>query len=245
MKLFRMLRWIKNNIEATIAIAVASILVMALVLPENKSSDAYLTKKVIKLLGSRSMCSGEQIKAPSGQNYILTAAHCKGLAVNGQISVKTEDGRELSRRIIAEDPHSDLLLLEGIPGMEGIEISKTSKRGDWVRTLTHGNNLDTYKTEGTLIQETLVVVPISIIENERDQDECASMDKYFIAQTLFGDLCVLKAQEVVTTALIVPGSSGGMVVNSSGQLVGVVSAGDGKFGYLVRLIDIQNFTSNY
>jgi S1-C subfamily serine protease len=58
-------------------------------------------------------------------------------------------------------------------------------------------------------------------------------------------MCFLKVVEVATTAKVVPGSSGGMVVDDVGDLIGVVSASNGDFGFLVRLQDIKNFLAKY
>ena len=44
---------------------------------------------------------------------------------------------------------------------------------------------------------------------------------FFSGQTL--KVCVLDVQEVAMTAVIFPGSSGGMVVDDNGSLIGIVS----------------------
>ena len=58
-------------------------------------------------------------------------------------------------------------------------------------------------------------------------------------------LCLLSTQQFVTTAPIVPGSSGGMAVNDDNELVGIASATGEGFHYFVRLCDIQKFLSGY
>lgn len=213
--------------------------------PTDKETRHYS----VLLKTSRGQCSGEQVKAPSGVSYILTAAHCLPLAIDGQIQVTTEDGRTLKRHVIAEDDASDLLLLEGIPGMEGMPIARTSWRGQHVRTFTHGHGLKTYRTDGVLVQDQRIQIPISAINSPADEAACSaqSKTKIFSFETIFGPIsvCALDIEEAVTTAFIVPGSSGGMVVDDAGQLVGVVSAGGGGFGFLVTLDDIHSFLSNY
>lgn len=224
------------------AIALIAIMLFSMAGP----SDNSIRSRVLKLSSSFGMCSGEQVRAPSGVDYVLTAAHCKPLAdQNGDIRVTTEDGRELMRKIVAEDPMSDLLLLEGVPGIRGLDIANWDYAREHVRTFTHGNRFDTYKTEGVLIQDGKIMVMLDVIRSFQDEMAC-TQPKNAVVDIGFGlRVCLLSVVETATTAMIVPGSSGGPILNDSGQLIGVVSAGDGHFGYLVRLYDIKQFMHNY
>lgn len=206
-------------------------------------SDQYLRNRVVKLTSSRGACSGEQVRAPSGVDYVLTAAHCLVLAEEGQIAVHTEDGKTLQRKIIAEDPNSDLLLLEGVPNLKGLDIAPYTLRFDHYRAFTHGKSLDTYKTEGAFIQRSQVTIPL-FIENMFETRRC-DMPKYKEIQDIEGVICVIDVIESTTSVSIVPGSSGGPAVDDSGRLVGVASATDGMFGYFVTLPDIKQFLHNY
>lgn len=209
-----------------------------------QGSDSSAKSRSIKLISQAGACSGVQVRAPSGQSYIMTASHCKILAdANRDIEAVTESGSHIKRHIIVEDPKSDLLLLEGIPGMKGLEIADRIWAGEHVRTFTHGGGLDTYKTEGVLIQQKNVQIPMA------DEKEC-SMPKYKSIELDFGilgafKLCVMDVAEIATTTQTVPGSSGGMVVDDSNRLAGIVSAGDGHFGFLVRRLDIKDFIKAY
>jgi secreted trypsin-like serine protease len=210
----------------------------------NIKTDKWIQGRTVQLTNGHGSCSGEQVTAPSGSTYILTAAHCLSIKDdNDTMLVTLENGDQLRRRVIAEDPKSDLLLLEGVPNMSGLKIASSIKRQEHVNTFTHGFAFKTYKTEGQIIDERMSVVQVNDIL-------CTSnMPKYkkMSVPTIFGmmDLCAMATIDSVTTAMTVPGSSGGMVVNDSGELVGVVSAGDGAFGYLVTLSDIKNFIKGY
>ena len=200
---------------------------------------------VVRIYKSGSgMCSGEQVQAPSGTTYILTAGHCNILIEDGQVNVETEDRKQLKRRVIAEDPASDLMLIEGLPGVAGFPIAEYNRAGDWVKTITHGNNFNTYQTEGTIIQDLLIEVPFFYIEKEEDLKRCSG-EKFRVEEFLFGSVCVFKAYETISTALVVPGSSGGAVLNGDNELVGVVSCGFGPFSGFVTLSDIRKFLKNY
>ena len=212
-------------------------------------SESWLRHRSVKLTSGRGGCSGEQVRSPHGEDYILTAGHCKVLEVDGSINVTDEDGTKITRRVIAEDPNSDLLLLEGLPGVRGIDIADSSYAKEHVRTFTHGSLMDTYKTEGELVQNKQVDVIVGMITNSEEAAACVSKPKNIIYQMPppfdFFTACIMSTMETVSTAPIVPGSSGGMVVDDSGKLVGVASASDEHFYYFVRLQDIKAFLSGY
>lgn len=206
-------------------------------------SDSSIRSRIVMLKSERGSCSAEQIQTPSGKDLIISAAHCLPLAKNGMVEVVSEDGTKLMRKIIAEDPQSDLLLIEGMPNLKGLKIAPHSHKHQHVRTFTHGSGYDTYKTEGVLVQNAKIQIGISEVSSPEDEAACRKMPKNDVLQSLFGSICIINVEEMASTAKVVPGSSGGAVLNDAGELVGVVSATDnsGSFSYFVRLIDIQAF----
>lgn len=210
-----------------------------------QSNDEWIRSKVVKLTGNHHACSGVQFRAPSGTDYILTAGHCAGLAQNGSMETTTEDGRTMLRRVVAEDPLSDLLLLEGLPGVKGIEMAEVSRPQDHVRTYTHGHAMPTYRTDGVLIGEGVLDILAFPIDSPEALARCESQPKYRVIDSFFGSVCVLHLSEMATTAMIVPGSSGGLVISDKNYIAGIVSAGGDGFGYLVTITDIFRFTHNY
>jgi len=230
---------IKENKIKTLAILVITVLLL------NIKTDKWIQNRTVQLTNGRGSCSGEQITAPSGHTYILTAAHCLELKdEHDSMLVTLEDGKQLRRKVIAEDPKSDLLLLEGVPNLSGLKIASSIKRQEHVNTFTHGFAFKTYKTEGQIIDQRMSTVQVNPILCESNMPKYKSIK----VPSFFGiemEICAMATIDSVTTAMIVPGSSGGMVVNDSGELVGVVSAGDGVFGYLVTLEDIREFIKGY
>lgn len=216
-------------------------------------SEQDIRASVVRIDGAHGMCTGEQVMAPSGQSYILTAAHCRILANDGtNFKITTEDGRKLERKFIEEDPMADILLIEGVPGLPALEIAPITRiKGQHVRTFTHGGAVGTHKTEGELIEHREIHVPLYAITDELSRAACTVMPKNHIEAyiDMFSDapqdICVADLRSTITTAVIIPGSSGGPIVDDVGRLVGVASATDQQFGYLVPLDDIQSFLKNY
>lgn len=212
-------------------------------------SESYLRDRAVVLSSSQGLCSGEQVRAPSGQDYILTAGHCKDIAANGSMMVTDSHGNVTERKVIAEDPASDLLLLEGLPGLRGLDIAAYEYGTEHVRTFTHGGRMATYKTEGELIQKTQVQFMLDVIDSPEKEAACKIAPKYQAVKvdTFFGEveLCIVQADEMASTAQIMPGSSGGMVVDDSGDLVGVASCTGKGFNFFVTLSDIRSFLSGY
>ena len=202
----------------------------------------------VMLQGVHGQCSGVQVRVKSGAEYILSAGHCSHLGVGDEMTVTTEDGRKLTRKVIQEDPNSDLLLIEGVPGGRSIKIADSVSVGDKVDTFTHGSGLATHKTSGELIEYKDIDVPLYMLDTVEAATECKSMPKNRLQSfEIFGiqiGVCSMHLAGVVSTASVVPGSSGGMVVRGD-EVVGIVSATDGHFGYFVSLKDIKNFTDNY
>lgn len=209
-------------------------------------SDGYLRARSVMLLSAEGQCSGEQIHTFYGNDYILSAGHRNALIVAGSVEVITESGEHMKRKVIAEDPNSDLLLVEGIPNLRGLDIAKSDYARQHVRTFTHGRGMATYETDGILVEDAKLDIPLREISTAAEESSCkAAKNKIILDYFSGGKVCLLSVEETITTAAIVPGSSGGMVVDDSGNLIGVCSAGNPPFGSLVRLKDIQAFVNKY
>lgn len=210
-------------------------------------NEALIMSKVVKIVDKDGgSCSGEQVRAPSGQDYVMTAAHCKSLGKDGVYKAVAENGGIHFLREVAEDSQSDLLLLSGLPGVEGLGIAAASYRHEHVSTYTHGRGMATYKTEGRLVEDRSVEVPIFATNSAELLTQCESQPKYkhvMIAEGI--GICFLSVPMTFSTAFVAPGSSGGAVVNPRGELVGVVSASGEGFSLFVRLSDIRNFVNKY
>lgn len=205
--------------------------------------EKYIRDRVVMIQGNGISCTGVQIRAASGINYILTAGHCNKTIVEGKVSVVTEDGNRRLRWVLGEDPTSDLLLVEGLPNATGLDLATSEHANEPVRAVTHGGAKPLYETKGVLLG---YEVSKAAMKPAADKSECPE-SKYEILEIpeIGLTMCVLAVEEVVTTASIVPGSSGGPVLNEANEVVGIASMTDGYFGYLVKLSDIRLFLAGY
>lgn len=236
----------KKSILGKALILIGAVLILMNI---HNKSDSWLRNRVVMLSGNDGFCSGEQVRTDKGEDYILSAGHCHELQdKEGNIEVITESGRHIKRKVIAEDQNSDLLLIEGLPNLRGIDIAKSDHRFESIRTFTHGGGMATYETDGHIIQDQHLDIPLFMAEDQDSISRCnMSKEKIESVQIFIFNvqMCMLSVDETITEALIVPGSSGGMIVDRSGDLVGVASASAGSFGSMVRLQDIRKFLANY
>jgi S1-C subfamily serine protease len=226
-------------------IVIIAALLVAIVYVHNstmKADDSYIRQRVVKLMSPEGSCSGIVIEAPkSHKSYTLSAGHCMILVKSGKVTAQLEDGTKTTLDFIAEDAASDLMLLSAPADSQGIEIADRLSIHQAVHTLTHGGGAPTYRTDGEAMGISEAKVPMFDIITDADKVKCSAQIKLQVAQEMGMEYCIMDLDMMVTSAAIIPGSSGGAVVNDSGRLVGIVSAYNGKFSMIVLLSDIERF----
>jgi S1-C subfamily serine protease len=120
---------INHTVDITIVLTFSvSLLYMAVRAPElhgywlrsSVGSKVYTIKDNPKSGGG----TGFAIQAPSGASYILTNDHVCNVSKDKQtVLVQNESGLNMRRRILARADFTDLCLIEGIPGVEGLKLS--------------------------------------------------------------------------------------------------------------------------
>lgn len=213
-------------------------------------SDMNLRSYIVKLHDDRGSCTGVEVKTNSGHLYILTASHCRSLVSTGSVLTEAEDKSVDAVHFIAEDPISDLMLLSPRSDQKnGIKIADFDYTHEHVHTLTRGGGMPTYRTDGELLSIDSVSFPLNFIMTDEDKKACQqpknSIGKLdlgiFTIDTL---VCFMNVKEQFSNTLIVPGSSGGALLDDNGKLIGIASASGNDFYAFVLLSDIKNFLSN-
>jgi S1-C subfamily serine protease len=211
--------------------------------------------------------TGFSIKAPSGITYILTNDHvCEVSSDKRTVLVQSDSGRELRRNIIARSEYSDLCLIEGAPGDEGLSMASEPYVGEQIAVVGHPSLMPITVSRGTIITRGDVYILYGIISDEKDlpPEEVDTFFGKFIPRSscnkpknqiveednwLFGkvELCLSVTKGAYrTNALIQPGSSGSPMVNFWGNVTGVIFASDKyHWGTAVSQQDIVDFLKPY
>jgi len=208
------------------------------------ASDAYIRNRVLLLKSEKGSCTAIEIKSPSGALYTLTAEHCSSIFEDGTVPAYDEMGTVKKLRIIDSDPMTDLMLLESFDG-KSIDIAKESHIYQRVHTLTHGRGLPTFRTDGELLGEQTVQAG-ELINSQEDMDRCSIERGRSIEERGFMMVCIHELTVQNATAWVLPGSSGGPLLNEAGELVGITSCSDGSnISGFVPLHTILDFLSKY
>jgi len=217
--------------------------------------------------------TGFAIKAPSGESYIMTNSHVCGVSHDGQtVLVEDSDDNSMRRRIIANDPNSDLCLIESLPGITGLSVaSHTPTIGDTLYVVGHPYLQPTHIAVGEMTGTQDITVAlgfISIVDPQTGEEKliphddggileanCHENKHRIISQemiviffTVKVKMCVESIEDAYTTAVVIyPGNSGSPTVNAWGQVEGVAFAGDGStnWGSIVSLHDVKAFLKNF
>jgi len=137
----------------------------------------------------------------SSDGYILTNNHVVDGAVNDEIEVVLNDKRTFEGRIVGQDPTTDLAILKiNARGLPAITIGNSDKVGvgEWVLAIGNPFRLRSTVTAGIV---SALSRDVQIID---DQMRVESF--------------------IQTDAAINKGNSGGALVNTSGELIGVNTA---------------------
>jgi S1-C subfamily serine protease len=137
---------------------------------------------------------------PLAAGYFVTNAHV--VAGSGSVEIDTSNGGRHAARVVLFDPNTDVAVLYS-PGLD-------------LRPLVLVNSNPARGTGGAVIgypgggAEQVVAAAVSGTESARGYN-------------IYGDMLVTREIEVLS-ARVIPGNSGGPIVNDSGQIIGVVFA---------------------
>jgi S1-C subfamily serine protease len=178
--------------------------------PDVSAISAELDPAVVDITSTLALGQGEaagtgMVLTPTGE--VLTNNHV--IDASTSISAQIEGrGRRYSATVIGTDPSADiaLLQLQGASGLKTVSLGDSSSVTIGESVVAIGNALDLpglpRVTEGTI----------------------TGLDKPIIAQDAGTALCENLNGMLQTDAKLEPGNSGGPLVNSSGQVIGMNTA---------------------
>jgi S1-C subfamily serine protease len=213
--------------------------------------DSSVGNVVIKVTQDKTQSrggSGFHVEAPSGSTYILTNAHvCHAAADDGKVVVSTvKHDRTMKRNIIEIYDKHDLCLVEGLPGVKGIEVANSFEPGQNARVIGFPGLRARRQSLGKNLGITDINLVTDVVQTEEQATACKeSGGKLYDAFVFF--LCVKQYKAVETNIVGFGGNSGSPAINFWGNLVGVLFAGDSKtnYSFLVPLSDIKAFLQDY
>ncbi len=195
------------NFEAAAAASVKAVVhvkttTKARTIVDNNANDIYS-----QLFGPRQYFIPSQVEAGSGvvispDGYIVTNNH---VVANGdEVAVTFNDRYTTKAKVVAKDPSTDLAILKvdgenNLPYME-LGNSDNVKLGQWVLAVGYPLSLDATVTAG------IVSAKGRSLGINKQQSESA-IESF-----------------IQTDAAVNPGNSGGALVNTAGQLIGINSA---------------------
>jgi hypothetical protein len=130
-------------------------------------------------------------------------------------------------------------------------VASKTHMGSFLRAYTHGSGFKAYKAVGNLIDRRKIRMIDHLLDTPEDEKACTDGGSKFTVEKINAiffeaTVCMLNIDANVTTLRpIVPGSSGGGVVDSNGNLMGIVSGGNDHFTMIVRLEEILEFLKPY
>lgn len=177
--------------------------------------STFRKDSIVQIKGRGGSCTGYEIKAPSGHDYLITAGHCV-MRMDDTLSfdITTDAGGHVKRKAIALDSASDLLLIEPVPGLKGYEIADFDYKYEFIIIDGYGYGLPAWEVTGRIIG-----------------DEPSDVNPAWI--------------ETLTSAGAVPGHSGSPVFDPDGRVIGVLSTSNKIVSGFVRLSDLKAFLKGY
>lgn len=206
--------------------------------------------------------TGFAVVAPSGVSYILTNAHVCEI-FKGTINVELHDGRLLPRQILEISKTTDLCLVEGVPGQEGLELASRVDVGQTLALIGHPVLQPLSIMVGDIVGKSLVEFPYAEIADKDTPEEiiearhmmteaqCISQPKFKAKTIEFWGMpirvCMLSLVAYETTITAHGGNSGSPVVNFWGNVSGVLYAGSSQtnWGLVITLDDVKAFLAPY
>lgn len=183
--------------------------------------------------------TGFIVQASSGKRYLMTNEHvCLHGNWRGYLEANYEGGRLVVGKMVKHNIVSDLCASAVTNDYVGLKIAPALQRNEQVYTRGYPYSVLS-ETTGRFLGEITWQSDFAI----EDIGECPTGARKHRNGHGNIDACVVTFHSNVTNMYARPGSSGSPVVNSQGELIGVMSSWDSDHdaGGMVRLEDIKEF----
>lgn len=195
------------NFEAAAASSVRAVVHVKTTTKARTVTDNNVNDIYARLFGPRQYYIPSQVESGSGvvissDGYIVTNNHV--VADGDEVAVTFNDRLTATAKVVAKDPSSDIALLkvDGEKNLAYMDMGNSDnvKLGQWVLAVGYPLSLDATVTAGIVSAKGRSIG----INKERSETPIESF--------------------IQTDAAVNPGNSGGALVNTAGQLIGINSA---------------------
>lgn len=204
----------------------------------------------VTITGDRGGGSGFHVIAPSGKTYILTNAHVCKLQKHGKVNVtKNSNNFKMTRDVIAVYKDHDLCLVEAMPDTKGLTVARSAEILDQIMVAGNPGLRPFTVQEGEIISREVVDV-VEQVNGSREDCNGKFMEADPLMQMFLGitSLCFQSRDSYRSNVIGYPGNSGSAVLNTTGQVIGVLYAGDTRIitdHMLVPVDFISDFLKKY
>lgn len=157
-----------------------------------------------------------------GKRVVVTNAHVCAVGTDGYVNVRSDFGKTYLKKVLKTSSKRDLCVIEGIPVPPlSIAVNSPNKFDD-VMVIGHPFLAPAQPSRGVYVADSIEQTGL------RPKEDGSCPEGSELSESLFGSFCLASFEVSLTTIPIYPGNSGSPVLNKKGEVVGVISLGDGR-----------------